>query len=74
MLRIIRPLFLQPSKSLPFIIQSRNMTTSSLPAQLEWLCIVPDFPGALGKRLAVRRYVQAALLAYLYQHLPIASI
>lgn len=62
----VRQLFLRaPSKSIPlsplykpansFISNSLHLRTmSSVPAKHEFLCILPDFPGAQEKRLAVR--------------------
>ncbi|KAJ5143999.1 uncharacterized protein N7515_002786 [Penicillium bovifimosum] len=41
--------YLAPS---PYKLQIRNM--SSAPAKKEFLCILPDFPGAQAKRLEVR--------------------
>lgn len=32
-------------------------STAAAPRKFEWLVVVPDFPGALQKRLEVRPYV-----------------
>jgi hypothetical protein len=45
-------------------IQTRTMATST--SQNEFLCIVPDKPGALAKRLEVRPYVTAHLVLILW--------
>ncbi len=36
------------------LIRRNTMATSDAPKKVEWLVVVPDFPGAQEKRLAVR--------------------
>jgi len=44
-----------PFPTLPLTLTQRNtMATSDAPKKMEWLVVVPDFPGVQQKRLEVR--------------------
>src|SRR5690348_2527094 len=41
----------------PPFAQRNTMATSEAPKKMEWLVVIPDFPGVHEKRLEVRPYV-----------------
>lgn len=60
----IRPTVFSPARLTPFPtfvsqspIPTRNMSSSTSTSRKEFLCIIPDYPGSVAKRMEVRPYV-----------------
>lgn len=59
-----RPAVFSPARLTPFPFTSRspvpiprNMSSSTSTSRKEFLCIIPDYPGSVAKRMEVRPYV-----------------